>query len=70
MRRKMTPPGVQNHLAGRNNQKSIEGAKISKVVENREKSKMGASGWSHFVPYQADIGAALRQVQQEVFELP
>ncbi|HYF63680.1 MAG TPA: hypothetical protein VD886_12750 [Herpetosiphonaceae bacterium] len=28
---------------------------------------MGASGWSYFVPYQADIGAALRQLQERMF---
>jgi hypothetical protein len=28
---------------------------------------MGASGWSYFVPYQADIGAALRQLQEQEF---
>ncbi len=28
---------------------------------------MGASGWSYFVPYQPDLNAALRRVQEAVF---
>lgn len=28
---------------------------------------MGATGWSHFVPYQSDINAALQQLRQQVF---
>ncbi len=28
---------------------------------------MGASGWSYFVPYQPDLNAALRQIQETVF---
>ncbi|NDJ75059.1 MAG: hypothetical protein GYB65_02275 [Chloroflexi bacterium] len=29
---------------------------------------MGATGWSYFVPYQADINAALQALRQDVFE--
>ena len=29
---------------------------------------MGASGWSHFVPYQTDINAALQEIRQQVYE--
>lgn len=29
---------------------------------------MGASGWEHFVPYQADINAALQKIRNEIFE--
>ena len=28
---------------------------------------MGASGWTYFVPYQADISEALQQLREEVF---
>ena len=28
---------------------------------------MGASGWSYFVPYDADISAALQRLREEVF---
>lgn len=28
---------------------------------------MGASGWSYFVPYEADISAALQKLRQDVF---
>jgi len=29
---------------------------------------MGASGWDYFVPYQQDVTAALRELQQRVFD--
>lgn len=28
---------------------------------------MGASGWSYFVPYEADISAALRRLREDIF---
>src|SRR5204863_9878348 len=29
---------------------------------------MGATGWSYFVPYEADISAALKRLRDNVFE--
>jgi hypothetical protein len=29
---------------------------------------MGASGWHYFTPYQADIGKAMRELQEDVFQ--
>ena len=29
---------------------------------------MGSSGWDYFVPYQADIGKALQQLRQKVYD--
>ena len=28
---------------------------------------MGATGWSHFVPYEADVSAALQRLREDVF---
>ncbi len=38
-------------------------------AKNRERNRhrMGATGWSYFVPYEADISAALQRLREDVF---
>lgn len=40
----------------------------SEVDEERQGNAMGATGWSYFVPYEADMLAALERLQAAVFE--
>jgi hypothetical protein len=38
------------------------------LLKHRKGMKMGATGWSYFVPYQQDINAALEELKDKVFK--